>query len=72
VPYILIVNSLYKGDVWKLFSGDVGYLRFIVTPYDVHFARNMYSKQFNVDTLHLSVYIYTSYNGCCAKRGTNA
>jgi hypothetical protein len=35
-----------------------------VTPYDVYFARNMYSKQYNVDNLHLSVYIYTSYNGC--------
>jgi hypothetical protein len=34
------------------------YIRFIVTPDDGYSSRNMYSKQYNVDTLHLSVYIY--------------
>jgi hypothetical protein len=34
------------------------YVRIIVTLDDGYFTRNMYSKQYNVDTLHLSVYTY--------------
>jgi hypothetical protein len=34
------------------------YVWFMVTLDDGYFTRNMQSKQYNVDTLHLSVYIY--------------
>jgi hypothetical protein len=36
----------------------VMYVQYIVTPDDGYLTRNMYGKQYNVDTLHLSVYTF--------------